>query len=169
MPPLRLDGPVSHRVQRGSTVALAQQPSEASATIAWSPPLYLDNPANPTPLCSPADSQTYAVRAETTAGCSATATVTVQVYDRLYIPTAFSPNGDQQNDVWKVENIDTFPDCEVLVYSRWGQLVYRCVGQTAEPWDGTYQQTPVAAGVYTYLIRTEPNQPALRGSITVLR
>lgn len=168
-PPLRLDGPTSYRVQRGSTVPLTQQPSEASATMAWLPPLYLDDAAKPTPQCTPADSQTYAVRAETTSGCSATATVAVLVYDRLYIPTAFSPNGDRQNDVWKVENIETFPACEVLIYSRWGELVYRCVGPTGDPWDGTYQQTPVEAGVYTYLIRPAPDQPVLRGNITVLR
>lgn len=168
-PPLRLEGPVSYRIQRNTTAPLTQTPSEAAATVGWSPPLYLSDPDSPTPLCTPADSQTYAVRAETESGCTATATVRVQVIDRLYVPTAFSPNGDQQNDVWKVMNTDSYPDCDVTVYNRWGELIYRCVGQTGEPWDGTYQRQPVEAGVYTYLIRPAPGEPVLRGSVMVVR
>ncbi|MEZ0609835.1 gliding motility-associated C-terminal domain-containing protein [Fibrella sp. WM1] len=168
-PPIALRGPQLYRIQRGSASQLTQTPSVASATVLWSPALYLDDPTSTTPLCSPVDSQTYTVRAEVLGGCTATASVTVVVVDRLYIPSAFSPNGDGQNDVWQLQNAESFPDCDIRVFNRWGELVYQCTGLPNEPWDGTYRQIPVEAGTYTYLIRTETDRPALRGSVTVLR
>ena len=65
---------------------------------------------------------------------------------------AFSPNGDGLNDTWEIRNIADAPDCEVLVYNRWGEAVFYSKGY-ATPWDGTYNAQKVQPGVYRYVIR----------------
>ena len=167
-PALQLLGPISYRVPRGEAMTLQQQPSLPNATVRWLPPLYIDHPDSPTPLFQAGESTTYTVQAETTTGCQAKAQVAVVVYDRLYIPTAFSPNGDGSNEKWRPINIDSFPDCEVAIYNRWGELVYQGTGANAA-WDGRYGQTLVEAGVYTYTIKTAPTDPVLSGKLTVMK
>ncbi|MBO0935210.1 gliding motility-associated C-terminal domain-containing protein [Fibrella sp. HMF5335] len=167
-PPLRLDGALTHRVQRNDAVRLQLQPSMANASVRWSPALYLDDPAIPAPLYRSGESTTYTVQAQTASGCQATARVAVQVFERLYIPTAFSPNGDGENEQWRPINSESFPDCEVSVYNRWGNLVYQGTGSNAV-WDGRYQQEVVEPGVYLYQIKTGPNEPLLSGTLTVFR
>jgi gliding motility-associated-like protein len=146
---------------------LQQQPNQP-ATLQWSPPNYLDQPDLPTPTFQSGESTTYTVRAQTASGCRVSAQVAVVVYDRLYIPTAFSPNGDGNNEQWRLINSETYPDCEVSVYDRWGTLVYRGTGPTAA-WDGRYGQTVVDPGVYTYQVKPAPNEPSLSGTLTVIR
>ena len=87
------------------------------------------------------------------AGCSAALAVLVEVTEQLHIPSAFSPNSDGLNDAWVIPNIRSFPNCVVSIYNRWGELVFFSAGYP-QPWDGTYQQTRVPTGVYTYQIRT---------------
>ncbi|MBO0934249.1 gliding motility-associated C-terminal domain-containing protein [Fibrella aquatilis] len=167
-PSLQLLGPVSYRVPRGEVQKLQQQPSLPNATVRWLPPIYLDRPDSPTPMFQAGESTTYTVQAETTTGCQAKAQVAVVVYDRLYVPSAFSPNGDGNNEIWRPINSNSFPDCEVAIYNRWGELMYQGTGANAV-WDGRYGQTVVEAGVYTYTIKTAPDDPVLSGKLTVVK
>ncbi len=167
LPPLQLLGSLTYRVPRGSSVQLQQQPNQP-ATLRWSPPSYLDQPDTPTPTFQSGESTTYTVEAQTASGCRVSSRIAVDVYDRLYIPTAFSPNGDGDNEQWRPINGERFPNCEVAVYDRWGNLIYQGSGTNAA-WDGRYGQTVVEPGVYTYLVKTAPNEPSLSGKVTVLR
>ena len=94
----------------------------------------------------------------------------VEVTELLFIPSAFTPNADGQNDVWEIPNISLFPKSEISVYDRWGELIFFSAGYT-KPWDGTYRQERVPAGVYTYQIRTGdgPLDTTYRGQLTVVR
>ncbi|WP_375444390.1 gliding motility-associated C-terminal domain-containing protein [uncultured Fibrella sp.] len=167
-PPLLLNGPLSYQVQRGDTTRLQLTPNISITRIEWQPSLYLDNPFQVAPLYQSGESQQYTVQAGTSAGCSASIEVSVTVVDRLYIPNAFSPNGDGVNDSWRILNLDAFPTSEVTVFNRWGELIYQSVGSYLN-WDGTYKQQTVEPGVYTYLIRTAPAGHLYRGQLTVLR
>lgn len=96
-------------------------------------------------------------------------TVTTEI--NTLIPNAISPNGDGKNDVWKLEFLDLlYPDAEVEVYNRWGQRLFYSQGYET-PWDGTFDNEPVPAGTYYYVINlNDPNEPEpFKGTILVLR
>jgi gliding motility-associated-like protein len=64
----------------------------------------------------------------------------------LYMPTAFSPNGDNINDVFKPKGAGLSEDeYFMMVYNRWGQVVYES-NNINEGWDGTYQQSTLRVG-----------------------
>lgn len=112
----------------------------------------------------------YQLTAVGVSGCIAMLSVLVDVTQPLYIPTAFSPNGDGVNDSWVIQNIGAFPQCDVSIYNRWGSLIFYSRGYT-QPWDGTYRETIVDTGMYTYQIRVGSGALAAtyRGSLMVVR
>jgi gliding motility-associated-like protein len=87
----------------------------------------------------------------------------------LGLPTAFTPDGDNMNDVWNIKELANYPDCVVEVYDRTGHKIFKSEGYN-EPWDGTYNGSPVDIGAYYYVIRVNRDQIIpLTGSITVIR
>ncbi|UAY51211.1 sugar-binding protein [Ferruginibacter albus] len=110
----------------------------------------------------------------TNGNCTGSDTVTVTVQNLspcvINVPKAFSPNGDGNNDVWKLSS-----DCEVKlivsVYNRWGGLIYHSDGYNND-WNGTYKGNNVADGTYYYVVRgLFPNGSVhtLTGNVTILR
>ncbi len=69
----------------------------------------------------------------------------------FYMPTSFTPNGDGLNDYFGAyaEGVDVY-DYEMLIYDRWGKLIYRTY-DLDEKWDGTIMQTGEAAVEGTYI------------------
>ncbi|MFN0216447.1 MAG: gliding motility-associated C-terminal domain-containing protein [Saprospiraceae bacterium] len=92
---------------------------------------------------------------------------------RIYIPNAFSPNSDGENDVFTVfgRNAGTIT---LQIFDRWGSLVFRETGnETLEGWDGTFRGNDSAVGVYVYYVNFTDNQTGqlerITGSVTLLR
>src|SRR6185436_18475936 len=105
-------------------------------TYSWSPPNDLNCPTCQNPIASPTVTTTYTLTVTDSLGCIATDTVTVFVdiaCATVYLPNAFSPNDDHENDVFYVRgNCIEFMQFEI--YNRWGELVFA----TADPaigWD----------------------------------
>ncbi|QHS59158.1 T9SS type B sorting domain-containing protein [Chitinophaga agri] len=67
----------------------------------------------------------------------------------VFVPTAFSPNGDGQNDVFRIKLQDAITDYRLAVYGRWGQLVYETRDAGAS-WNGRYKEAPLPAGSYVW-------------------
>jgi gliding motility-associated-like protein len=84
------------------------------------------------------------------------------------IPNAFSPNGDGINDRWNIRYLDTYADCVLEVYDRYGRLVYRTVGYN-KPWEGTANGRPLPVGVYYYILDTKRHNKPFTGSVTIIR
>jgi uncharacterized repeat protein (TIGR01451 family)/gliding motility-associated-like protein len=85
----------------------------------------------------------------------------------LDLPTAFSPNGDNQNDSYVIGNLEKYPDNDILIINRWGNQVFKQVN---------YQNNWVARdlndGTYFYVLRVKAcnnEQKIYRGYITVAR
>jgi gliding motility-associated-like protein len=72
----------------------------------------------------------------------------------LYVPNAFTPNGDGRNDVFRIQttNID---HCSMYIYSRWGDLIHEVHG-TDIYWDGTINGSPAPIGSYVYVLEYLP-------------
>ncbi|MBV6460533.1 MAG: hypothetical protein HJHJAOHD_00648 [Flavobacteriales bacterium] len=89
----------------------------------------------------------------------------------LNLPTAFSPNADGQNDVFRVLGTKYVQSIELRVYNRWGQEVFY-TNQKETGWDGTFKGQPAPTGVYAYtLVATLPNGEVItkKGNVTLKR
>lgn len=99
-------------------------------------------------------------------GCEIQDEVIVQVVPALSIPNTMTPNGDGYNDTWDIGGLQRFPDAEVRVYSRWGQIVHRTRGY--QPWDGG----GLPEAVYYYVIDLNPlgfESRPYTGYLTIIR
>jgi gliding motility-associated-like protein len=110
----------------------------------------------------------------TSLGCSDSATIDVIVLDPISIPNAFSPNGDGVHDSWYIKRIEQYPNAEVDVFNRYGQLLYQSQGNYLErPWDGYYNGQSLPVGTYYYIINLNSGAPGdpgpLTGSISIIR
>jgi gliding motility-associated-like protein len=72
----------------------------------------------------------------------------VIVPEDIYIPNAFSPNGDAHNDQFQVSAVN-INDFDIKIFNRWGQLVYASTDQQFH-WDGTHNGREIPQGVYVY-------------------
>lgn len=101
----------------------------------------------------------------------------------LYIPNAFTPNGDNINDKFV---LSVSEDCEVLkfeiqIFDRWGQMVYESNDiDASKAWDGQFQSNYLQQGLYLYKISAElysynnrstsrPEKVNKQGSVVLLR
>ena len=71
---------------------------------------------------------------------------------RYYVPNAFSPNDDGINDAFGPLSNCAVESYELLIFNRWGQLLYRS-SQSDGRWDGTYKGADCPAEVYGYLLK----------------
>jgi gliding motility-associated-like protein len=89
-------------------------------------------------------------------GCTDTAVVVVKVNDQLiiYVPNAFTPDGDRLNDVFlPILTAGYKPGTyEFAIYNRWGERIFYTEDEN-EGWDGTYLGNDVQIGTYTYSIK----------------
>ncbi len=137
-------------------------------TLSWSPVVALSNPNIGNPVVSPLETTTYYLNVVSDAGCPNVDSVEVKVIKRLQIPTAFSPNGDGQNDTWVLEGILDYPNISIEIYNRWGQQVYSTRGYPS-PWDGKRNGVDLPIGAYYYLIDPSNGRPKMKGPLTILR
>ncbi len=85
-------------------------------------------------------------------GCIATYTTIVKVETDfyLYIPTAFTPDGDGLNETFLIKGLG-FESYEIWIFSRWGEQVFYS-NDINDAWDGTFKGKQAQDGVYTYTI-----------------
>lgn len=99
--------------------------------------------------------------------------------DSVYIPkngigcvdpvNAFSPNGDAYNDTWVIDNMELYPNADVQIFNKWGNLIHQQTG-LYEPWDGTINGTGAPSAVYYWIINlNHPEREILKGNITIVR
>jgi gliding motility-associated-like protein len=136
----------------------ARSTDSALVSFTWSPGDWLNDPSifNPVAtITSAIDSITYLVTAVTPQGCSGSGKIRVLVYSTLpdiFMPTAFTPNGDGKNDVYRpilvgMSSLDYF-----RVFNRWGQEVFATV-RSGAGWDGTLSGRPQETGTFVYMVQ----------------
>jgi len=85
------------------------------------------------------------------------------------VPNVFTPNGDNINDTWNLENTFLYSDSEIRVYGRYGKLLFQSVGYST-PWDGKNENgNDVTEGAYFYHIEIGHDFDAIKGSVTIIR
>ena len=107
-------------------------------------------------------------------GCSDTMEHFVEVIGTftVYVPNAFTPDGNSLNNSFKPVMIDVVPDnYEFLIFNRWGEVIFRTDDLEGD-WDGTFQGENVADGVYIWKILVTDNvglEHEYVGNVTLLR
>ena len=93
--------------------------------------------------------------------------------DRVYLPNAFSPNGDGANDELRLRSrfIEQLLEFELMVFNRWGQQMYRSFDQNAA-WDGRFEGEDLEPDVYGFYLRVvcpDGTELVQKGNITLIR
>ena len=102
--------------------------------------------------------------------CIGTDEVIISPITGLYIPSAFTPNGDGKNDNWQIPGLALYPDAVVTVFNRAGQVIFNQKGYTTSPWDGSLKGTRQPIGVYVYVIRlNDTANRVLKGTVSIIR
>lgn len=142
-------------------------------TYKWSPNTGLDKDDIYNPIAMPMVNTLYTVTVTDKLGCTASASVTVTVNtceESVFIPNAFSPNGDSKNDVFKVRS-EFITKMDMVIYNRWGQEMFK--SETIQNgWNGSYDGTKLGPDVYGYCVRYtcfDNVQHIKRGNISLLK
>ena len=120
----------------------------------WYPSESLNCDDCPNPIAKPLETTTYSVLVTNETGCFREDEVTVNInLDRpVFFPTAFSPNGDGNNDYFEIPHgITTTEVVRLRMFNRWGQLLYDSHYSGGEVrWDGSVEGKAVNAGLYIF-------------------
>jgi gliding motility-associated-like protein len=124
----------------------------------WSPDLYISRNNGNKITVKPYQSTTYIVQGRDETGCTGMDSVTVFFFNegtqKLFMPTAFTPNGDGLNDIIRPIFIGPAANYDFRVYNRWGQLIYRSK-TPGMGWDGMLKGMPQKSDVYVFYITAE--------------
>ncbi|MEM9819679.1 MAG: DUF642 domain-containing protein [Bacteroidota bacterium] len=183
-PALQLDLGLDVQIQLGDSTQLTASfniPQSNVDTLIWTPAALLncDNEDCYQPTTNIVDAAVFEALLIDIDGCVADASVQVDVIkDRLiYIPSAFSPNDDQNNDLFMihggigVEQVNVF-----RVYNRWGEQVFGATNfRPDDPvygWDGTFRGQPLNPAVFVYYAEVEfedGHKELFKGDVTLLK
>ncbi len=161
-------------------VALTNLLPAEIATVSWFPATGLSCADCLDPIASPLVTTLYKVTVTTVDGCQETATLLLRVDKRggLFVPSAFSPNGDGANDRFMI-----FSDPEsvlqvksFLVFSRWGETVHSFFdfkpNDPTHGWDGFYRGKPMNPDVFSWFATVEfidGRIEIVSGDVTLIR
>jgi gliding motility-associated-like protein len=123
-----------------------------TTSFAWSPSDKLIDPLALNPTTVPlGQTTTYLFSVSGTDGCTSTETVVVKVFGKFNMPNAFTPNGDQKNDLFRIPPNTFISLKEFSIYDRWGARVFSS-RDISKGWDGNFNGTPCVAGTYVYIV-----------------
>jgi gliding motility-associated-like protein len=164
----------------GDSVQLNPQINVEPALILWAPAQGLSCTDCLNPVASPVETTTYTLTVEDANGCRTTAEVRIVVDNArtVYIPNAFSPNGDGVNDFFmlfggndRIRQID-----RLLIFNRWGGQVFEAgplmPGDEQAGWDGTHNGLQSASGVYVFFAEITFNDGVteiFKGEVVLMR
>ncbi len=141
------------RITAGESISLS---ASVAMDYRWSPAAGLSNPDVANPVASPTKTTVYTVEATTADGCLVRDTLRIEVDESpqpaatLYVPNLFSPNGDGQNDTFRLYG----PNVSAIswqVYDRQGNKLFEA-NDLATEWNGQHHGQAVPNGVYLWKI-----------------
>lgn len=157
-----------------ATQLIATQQSGYSYSWALDSTLSSDTIFNPT--AQPVTTTTYYLTVTDPTGCATKDSITIYVTSpicdepHIFVPNAFTPDGDGYNDVIVVEGA-LITDVYFVIYNRWGEQVFE-TNVKNEGWDGTFKGKACPPDVYGYYMKCkclDGNEFFKKGNITLLR
>ncbi len=129
-----------------------------------------DNTQNPTHAYEDGGDYTINLIVIDANGCPDTTSQLVTIALPPVLPTGFTPNGDNENDVFIIRG-GPFKDVDFKVYNNWGELIFQSFDAN-EGWDGTYKNAPAPVGVYTWTFAVKMTNDVIikkSGDVTLIR
>lgn len=142
-------------------------------SYAWFPSTGLNNPFVKNPVAITDRDIAYTVTVRTAEGCQGGDDITVKVFQRadLYVPTAFTPNGDGLNDFAKVIPVGIRELRFFTIYIRWGEVVFT-TNDPSKGWDGRKSGAEQSNAVFVWMARGvdyKGNIINRKGTVTLIR
>lgn len=166
-------------IQGGAPYQLTATGSSDVTAWLWSPGDKLSCTACASPMATPKMETLYVVKVSNDRGCVAYDSVLVKLQcamANVYIPDAFTPNGDGRNDVFYISGSGVKIIRYLRIYDRWGGLMFQKtslgIDDRASAWDGRVNGQPVATGSYVYLAELECSSGEKfirKGTVTLVR
>ena len=146
---------------------------ELPASVEWWPPTGLSDNHSKSPVLDPSKEQDFRIQYTFASGCTTVDSFLVRVFpsDYIYVPKAFTPNGDGRNDVLRPLNVGIKQLKYFRVYNRWGNLIFETTKMN-EGWDGTHRGSKLASDTYVWSAEgIDQNGKLIRrsGSTTLIR
>ena len=145
-----LDAGPDQNVFLGQTVSLTPIIGTPNIqTVQWTPPTFLDFDNVQDPKATPTETTESTLTVTDKSGCVLKDSLKLTLLpDLLLIPTAFSPNTDGLNDIFRPLN-KNLSKIAFQIFDRWGEKVYE-TDAVGEGWDGTYKGVKQPIGVYVW-------------------
>jgi gliding motility-associated-like protein len=165
----------SDSVYSGGTVQLFATPN-GPYSYSWTPVASLSNPNIQNPFANPTSTTIYTVSVSENGMCTRQDTVIIYIVDviceepYIYIPNAFTPNGDGANDILFVRG-GMLTEITFRVYNRWGEKVFESYSLNSG-WDGTFNGRDCDPAVFDYYLEaTCPGGETFfkKGNVTLIR
>jgi gliding motility-associated-like protein len=138
----------------------------------WLPSSFLSDSSVADPTATPVTTITYILFGTSHEGCIARDSVTIRVLsacDGIFIPDAFSPNGDGVNDEFGIISIAGITINSFSIFNRWGELIFQ-TNDLHKKWNGNYKEIPCPLDVYVYLADLFCGEKKMmKGNITLIR
>lgn len=169
-PAVSLNVCCTQQIVLGQQADLEVTGGNAVPGYSWSPAVTLDTATGPQVMSTPFETTEYTVTANVGPCNDIEAQVTVVVGPPITVPNTITPNGDGINDNWRIPGIGQFPNAQITVFDRWGQVVYKDIGY-ARPWDGTNNGRRLPTATYYYVIELNSDVieiAPISGSITLV-
>ena len=163
----------------GDSLVLTAQTNAIAPLIRWRPSEGLSCDSCLTTVAKPTKSVDYEAIVMDQFGCVVKEKIAVLINRQtgLYVPTAFSPNGDGVNDVFTVFVDGSVAQINYLrVFDRWGNFLFEIKdftpGNAEKGWDGTFNRQELPTGVYVYAMeirKVDGTVELLRGETLLVR
>jgi gliding motility-associated-like protein len=160
-------------IPEGGTTTLIGEPSGLS--YQWSPTTGVSNPTMQTTSVTVEQTTIYTLSVSDGI-CTKSDTVVVKTFSFIcgepfvYVPNAFSPNGDKENDVLYVRG-QLIEGMLFRIFDRWGEMVFESTDRNFG-WDGTFRGKPMDPDVYDYYLKAiciDGEESIIQGNITLLK
>lgn len=177
---LELQAPKDTSIQIGDIIlGDIMQNTLTPVLYEWNPSIGLSCSDCQTPSIQVPETTTYTIKGTDIQGCSDSTEFTIKVDEavRVFVPNAFSPNGDGTNEVLivyspgDVQNVNAF-----RIFNRWGELVFEQSNFSPNlegyGWDGTFRGKLMNAGVFVYFVEVlliDGRTEILTGDVTLFR
>lgn len=143
----------------------------ANYDFVWTPAVFLNDATILNPVSTPDITTTYTIRAtDKVSGCFAEDKTVVTPVSNIYIPSAFTPNGDGKNDRWEIPGLALYPDARVTIFNRWGQKIFEAKDYINHPWNGLYKNIMQPHDAYVYVIQLNDEKKQLfKGTVILIQ
>ena len=137
--------------------------------------IWVLNPEQRGPVATGLSEGNYTVIIRDANGCQTSQEVTVnEQFPRVYLPNAFTPNGDPENSVFGAISVCSLASFRMMIYNQWGLPIFAST-DISQGWGGSFDGEPVPEGTYTYQVSYSFNvngqdfSESIQGRIRVIR